>query len=230
MGRRQRRRRRQDADPSAPIATSDYTDDEGNVLTLRDELSAGTLRKLADLDARPAANAEDRWQRRVEFLFERLAVRWEIAGLPLEAQRELLGATGWRQPTSAGRCARRSRSTCASATRRSTSTPAPDLGRRGERRERAARADDVEDRDREVHARLGGGPVLLLLVELDGVDPHRVARLEDPLLLLELAAGALDLADLHVALARAADVGPEGPAPVVDMRQPNILTVSFQNR
>ena len=29
--------------------------------------------------------------RRVELLFERLAVRWEIAGLPLESQKELLG-------------------------------------------------------------------------------------------------------------------------------------------
>jgi hypothetical protein len=46
---------------------------------------------LADLDAKPAASAEDRRQRRVEFLFERLAVRWEIAGLPLEGQRDLLG-------------------------------------------------------------------------------------------------------------------------------------------
>jgi hypothetical protein len=89
MGRRSRRRARQGDRP--PPATTDYTDDEGNVLTLRDELSAGTLRSLADLDARPAASAEDRWQRRVEFLFERLAVRWEIAGLPLEGQRELLG-------------------------------------------------------------------------------------------------------------------------------------------
>ena len=76
---------------AAPSATSDYTDAEGNVLTLRDELSAGTLRKLADLDAKPAASAEDRWQRRVEFLFERLAVRWEIAGLPIDDQKELLG-------------------------------------------------------------------------------------------------------------------------------------------
>ena len=61
------------------------------MLTLRDDLSAGTIRKLADLEAEPAASAEDRWQRRVEFLFERLAVRWEIAGLPLEGQKELLG-------------------------------------------------------------------------------------------------------------------------------------------
>ena len=59
--------------------------------TLRDELSAGTLRGLEQLDAKPAASAEDRWQRRVEYLFERLAVRWEIAGLPLEGQKELLG-------------------------------------------------------------------------------------------------------------------------------------------
>ena len=70
---------------------SEYRDEEGNVLALRDELSGGTLRQLADLDARPAASAEDRWQRRVEFLFERLAVRWEIAGLPIESQKELLG-------------------------------------------------------------------------------------------------------------------------------------------
>ena len=89
MGRRSRRRAKQG--DSAPPATTAYTDDEGNVLTLRDELSAGTLRSLSELDARPAASAEDRWQRRVEFLFERLAVRWEIAGLPLEGQRELLG-------------------------------------------------------------------------------------------------------------------------------------------
>jgi hypothetical protein len=61
------------------------------VLTLRDELSPGTLRQLEQLESRPAASAEDRWQRRSELLFERLAVRWEIAGLPLEAQKELLG-------------------------------------------------------------------------------------------------------------------------------------------
>jgi hypothetical protein len=89
MGRRARRRSREQEAP--PRATTDYRDPDGNVLTLRDRLSAGTLKQLAELDARPAASAEDRWQRRVEFLFERLAVRWEIAGLPLEGQKELLG-------------------------------------------------------------------------------------------------------------------------------------------
>jgi hypothetical protein len=92
MGSRSRRRaRRGEQAPAAPATTTDYRDDEGNVLTLRDTLSEGTLRKLADLDAKPTASAEDRSQRRVEFLFERLAVRWEIAGLPLEGQQELLG-------------------------------------------------------------------------------------------------------------------------------------------
>ena len=91
MGKRSRRRAKQAGAPAAPAATTDYTDDEGNVLTLRDDLSAGTLNKLADLDATPAASAEDRWQRRVEFLFERLAVRWELAGLPIEDQKQLLG-------------------------------------------------------------------------------------------------------------------------------------------
>jgi hypothetical protein len=88
MGRRSRRRAH---GPSAAASTTDYRDPDGNVLTLRDELSAGTLRQLKRLDSKPAASADDRWQRRAELLFERLAVRWEIAGLPLDKQKELLG-------------------------------------------------------------------------------------------------------------------------------------------
>jgi hypothetical protein len=87
VGRRSRKRGHE----GPPVSTSDYRDADGNTLTLRDELSAGTLRQLAELDSRPAASAEDRWQRRVELLFERLAVRWEISGLPLDSQKELLG-------------------------------------------------------------------------------------------------------------------------------------------
>lgn len=90
MGKRARKRQREVGE-AAPATTSSYTDADGNVLTLRDDLSAGTIRGLDKLDAKPAASAEDRWQRRVEYLFERLAVRWEIAGLPLEGQKELLG-------------------------------------------------------------------------------------------------------------------------------------------
>jgi hypothetical protein len=88
MGRRSRRRGQRE---SAPTSATEYRDAEGNVLVLRDELSAGTVRRLEQLDAKPAASANDRWQRRVELLFEHLAVSWEIAGLPLDSQKELLG-------------------------------------------------------------------------------------------------------------------------------------------
>jgi len=88
MGRRSRRRAQE---PDPPTSSTDYRGPDGNVLTLRDELSAGTLRQLEQLESKPAASADDRWQRRAEFLFERLAVRWEIAGLPLDSQKELLG-------------------------------------------------------------------------------------------------------------------------------------------
>jgi hypothetical protein len=88
VGRRSRKRGQRE---SAPASTTDYRDEEGNVLRLRDALSAGTLRQLEQLDSKPAASAEDRWQRRAELLFERLAVSWEIAGLPLDSQKELLG-------------------------------------------------------------------------------------------------------------------------------------------
>jgi hypothetical protein len=74
-----------------PAATVDYTDPEGNVLTLRQSLSAATIAKIGEGPASAAASAEDAWRRRTEMLFERLAVRWEIAGLPLDDQAMLLG-------------------------------------------------------------------------------------------------------------------------------------------
>ncbi len=88
MGRRSRRRAQA---PREPVATTDYADAEGNVLTLRDSLSSGTLGELEKLRSSPAASHEDRWQRRGELLFERLAVGWTITGLPLEGQKQLLG-------------------------------------------------------------------------------------------------------------------------------------------
>jgi hypothetical protein len=77
--------------PKAPVETCDYADAEGNVLTLRQELSRGTIRKLGEGPASAAASIDDAWQRREEALFERLAVRWVIAGLAIDEQKMLLG-------------------------------------------------------------------------------------------------------------------------------------------
>jgi hypothetical protein len=82
------KRRRHQAPPSP---TSDYTDADGNVLTLRDSLSPGTIEKLREPAGKAAASTDDMWRRRGEVLFERLAVSWTIAGLPLTRQKELLG-------------------------------------------------------------------------------------------------------------------------------------------
>jgi hypothetical protein len=86
MGKRSRRRGRE-----APAATTDYADAEGNVLTLRDAVSAGTAAKLEEPAGGAAATTDDVWRRRTEMLFERYAVRWTIAGLPLTGQKQLLG-------------------------------------------------------------------------------------------------------------------------------------------
>jgi hypothetical protein len=85
MAKRQRHRRRQ------PVPTVDYADPEGNVLSLRQSLSAGTIAKIGEPPPGVASSLDDAWRRRTEMLFERLAVRWEIAGLPLTEQAMLLG-------------------------------------------------------------------------------------------------------------------------------------------
>jgi hypothetical protein len=71
--------------------TVDYTDPEGNILSLRESLSAATIAKLGEPPTGSAASLEDAWRRRSEALFERLAMGWEIAGLPLTDQKMLLG-------------------------------------------------------------------------------------------------------------------------------------------
>jgi hypothetical protein len=86
MAKRKKQRRSREKAP-----TVDYTDAEGNVLTLRETLSAGSIAKVGEPPAGEAASLEDAWRRRSEALFERLAVRWEIAGLPLTDQKMLLG-------------------------------------------------------------------------------------------------------------------------------------------
>ena len=77
--------------PKDKGATSIYADQEGNVLTLRQELSSGSVKKIKSEMVSDAASVDDIWQRRTEMLFERLAVSWEIAGLPLDDQAMLLG-------------------------------------------------------------------------------------------------------------------------------------------
>jgi hypothetical protein len=77
--------------PRQKVATVDYTDAEGNKLTLRELLSPDTIAKLGEGPATAATSQDDAWRRRSELLFERLAVRWEIAGLPLTEQKMLLG-------------------------------------------------------------------------------------------------------------------------------------------
>jgi hypothetical protein len=87
MGKRSRRRGRE----TEAVPTDEYTDAEGNVLSLRRTISAGSARKLAEPPGGAAATSEDLWQRRTEMLFERFAVSWTIADLPLTGQKELLG-------------------------------------------------------------------------------------------------------------------------------------------
>jgi hypothetical protein len=84
-------KRKQKRRPRQKAATSEYVDDEGNVLVLRQTLSAGTIAKLREGPATAATSQDDAWRRRSELLFERLAVSWEIAGLPLADQKMLLG-------------------------------------------------------------------------------------------------------------------------------------------
>jgi len=85
-----RGRRRGQGEPLA-APTSDYLDSEGNVLTLRGALSPATRREYAATLGGSPLSREDAWQRAVELLFERLAVRWTVAGLAIERQQELLG-------------------------------------------------------------------------------------------------------------------------------------------
>jgi hypothetical protein len=74
-----------------PSQTVHYTDPDGGVLTLRQSLSAGTIAKIARVSASGGSSLDDAWRRRTELLFERLAVRWVIADLPLDDQKMLLG-------------------------------------------------------------------------------------------------------------------------------------------
>ena len=84
MARKARRSER----PRAP--ESEYVDADGSRLVLRGSMTPGTRREYAAALGGNLLSREDAWQRAVEFLFERLAVRWEISGVPTEGQKALL--------------------------------------------------------------------------------------------------------------------------------------------
>jgi hypothetical protein len=83
VGRRHRQRERL----AAPA--SEYRDADGNVLLLRGALTPATRREYA-LTRTGGLHQEDAWQRAVEFLYERLAISWTIAGVQTSRQAELL--------------------------------------------------------------------------------------------------------------------------------------------
>ena len=72
--------------------SSEYRSPDGDVLALRGSMTPGTRREYAATLGGSPLSQEDAWQRAVEFLFERLAVSWEVAGTdPITRQKELLG-------------------------------------------------------------------------------------------------------------------------------------------
>jgi hypothetical protein len=70
--------------------TSEYRDAEHGVLVLRGALTPATRTAYAATLHDQRSTTEDSWQRAVEFLFERLVVRWTINDVPTEGQRALL--------------------------------------------------------------------------------------------------------------------------------------------
>jgi hypothetical protein len=109
-----RRSRRRDPGARAPRAPeSEYRDGEGATLVLRGALSPGSRRDYAAALTGSRLSREDAEQRAVELLFERLAVRWTVADVPSEGQRELLGRLRlaspaerrWVRETLRGHCA-----------------------------------------------------------------------------------------------------------------------------
>ncbi len=87
MGRRHRQRAKE-TKLSAP--TSQYRDDDGNVLVLRGALSPAARREYAEVLG-GGRHREDARQRATELLFERLTVAWTVAGVTTDRQKELLG-------------------------------------------------------------------------------------------------------------------------------------------
>ena len=69
---------------------SEYRDAEGNVLVLRGSMTPLTRHKYKAILHDQSSLTEDSWHRAVEFLFERLVVRWVVSEIPTEGEKELL--------------------------------------------------------------------------------------------------------------------------------------------
>lgn len=68
------------------------------MLRLRGALTPGSRRQIAAALAGGSLSREDAEQRAFELLFERLAVRWTIAGVPTDGQQQLLGRLRMASP------------------------------------------------------------------------------------------------------------------------------------
>jgi hypothetical protein len=80
--------------------TTEYRSPDGDVLVLRGSMTPGTRREYAAARAGSPLSQEDAWHRSVEFLFERLAVGWAVAGTdPLTKQKDLLARFRMASPT-----------------------------------------------------------------------------------------------------------------------------------
>jgi hypothetical protein len=69
----------------------EYRSPDGDVLELRGSMTPGTRQQYREAIGGSPLSQEDAWHRGVEFLFERLAVSWAVAGVePITRQKELL--------------------------------------------------------------------------------------------------------------------------------------------
>lgn len=87
MGKRARGRGKAD---KLRAPETEYRDAEDNVLVVRGSLSPLTRHRYNAVLHDQSKLTEDSWQRAVEFLFERLVVRWIVFDVPTEGQKELL--------------------------------------------------------------------------------------------------------------------------------------------
>lgn len=83
-----------DLDLEAPPSEVEHELTDDSTLTLRTGMTPGTREEYAALArgdrSSAAATQEDDWARAVEFLFERLVVSWEVAGVVTEGAKPLL--------------------------------------------------------------------------------------------------------------------------------------------